>query len=224
MSNHKTPGSRVGAISHSDDNAVYLFGFGTYEGDFVPVGAGGAFGKAMQDAEAPNPKIVLDSGKVVWGCECWWAPEEKVKKLIEGKAVVDVDIEAVRASLQEGTDLIPVTIPEDPELTSIVDSAEKQFPTLEAVKHDIEKLLKKYIGVKVGLTFVTTVSQDLLLELVAMQTQGIIMGVTLFSVDIDGDELEVNLGIRFPNGFVVGLTFTVGPVLKKSDFLDTERI
>lgn len=22
-----------------------------------------------------NPKIILDDGEVVWGCECWWGPE-----------------------------------------------------------------------------------------------------------------------------------------------------
>ena len=22
-----------------------------------------------------DPKIILDDGEVVWGCECWWGPE-----------------------------------------------------------------------------------------------------------------------------------------------------
>lgn len=43
-----------------------------------------------------NPKIVLDSGKVVWGCECWWGPEEKMRAEIAGRRVVDVDIDEAR--------------------------------------------------------------------------------------------------------------------------------
>lgn len=27
----------------------------------------------------PNPKIKLDNGSIVWGCQCWWGPEEEIK-------------------------------------------------------------------------------------------------------------------------------------------------
>ena len=47
-----------------------------------------------------NPKIRLDSGKVVWGCECWWGPEEVVKKTLEGYIVVEVDVDEVRAEFR----------------------------------------------------------------------------------------------------------------------------
>jgi len=106
------PGSRVGAI-HGTDNeksgTIYIFGFGTYVGREVPNTAAGAFGKALREIaeevpEVPdylkNPKIVLDNGKVVWGCECWWGPEEQIKKRLEMYSeVVVVDIDAERAKV-----------------------------------------------------------------------------------------------------------------------------
>jgi len=88
----KTPvGSRVGAISHSDHDTVYMFGFGVYEGDFVPSDEAGGFNLGI-----PNPRIRLDSGKVVYGCECWWMPEYQVKQLIVTRNVVLADIDQVR--------------------------------------------------------------------------------------------------------------------------------
>jgi hypothetical protein len=81
-------GDRVGAISHADDTTVYLFGYGTYQGDEIPPkGTIGAFGLDMGELGRKNPKILLDNGKVVWGCQCWWGPEEKVKKAIGNRKV-----------------------------------------------------------------------------------------------------------------------------------------
>lgn len=67
-------GMRVGAIAKADENTVTFFGYGIYAGDEVPpadIGLG-----------FPNPKILLDTGEVVWGCECWWGPEAKVRQII----------------------------------------------------------------------------------------------------------------------------------------------
>lgn len=71
--------SRVGAIRDADSKEVRLFGYGVYLGDEVhPV------------LKFPNPKIKLDDGSVVWGCECWWAGEEETKKIIGSRKVVSV--------------------------------------------------------------------------------------------------------------------------------------
>lgn len=111
------PGTRVGAVSHSDKDTVYLFGYGIYEGDFVREGLG-LFGEAgderrmaeeyfrarnpkATDAEVKefgdevlkNPRIRLDSGKVVWGAQCWWGPEDEVRQSVAGRAAVFVDID-----------------------------------------------------------------------------------------------------------------------------------
>lgn len=91
-------GQRVGAISHGDGDTVYIFGFGIYEGDFVPEdGAGGFIGAAARKHNVTNPRIKLDSGKRVYGCECWWGPEAAVRQRIEGKTVIERDIDEARA-------------------------------------------------------------------------------------------------------------------------------
>lgn len=48
-----------------------------------------------------NPKIKLDDGTVAWGCECWWGPEEAVRKMLEGKKIETVDMEAERKKAAE---------------------------------------------------------------------------------------------------------------------------
>lgn len=72
-------GARVGAVLSATDEEVRLLGWGVYEGDQEsPLGF-------------PNPRIRLDDGRIVWGYQCWWGPEEKMKtKFIEGRRVIDV--------------------------------------------------------------------------------------------------------------------------------------
>ncbi len=61
-----------------------------------------------------NPKILLDSGDVVWGCECWWGPEAEVKaereKLDE---IIDISLADARhgkipAGFEEHEDAPPM--------------------------------------------------------------------------------------------------------------------
>lgn len=86
-------GTRAGAMSHGTEDTVYLYGYGVYVGDEVPPEDVKFLGIQL---DHPNPKIVLDSGKVVWGCECWWGSEEAVKKQIGDRKVIMVDIEKAR--------------------------------------------------------------------------------------------------------------------------------
>jgi hypothetical protein len=86
-------GQRVGAVSHSKDDTIYLFGYGVYEGDHVPPPEIGGFNTGF-----PNPRIKLDSGKIVYGCECWWGSEDAVKRRLEGMKIVEVDIDTERAA------------------------------------------------------------------------------------------------------------------------------
>lgn len=39
-----------------------------------------------------NPKIKLDTGEIVWGCQCWWGAESGAQKFIAGREVVAVAI------------------------------------------------------------------------------------------------------------------------------------
>jgi hypothetical protein len=81
-------GERVGAMQRADPSTVYLFGYGVYDGDHQPPDE---FGVPF-----PNPRITLDNGKVVWGCECWWGSEERIKQEIGARTVVEVDPEEHR--------------------------------------------------------------------------------------------------------------------------------
>lgn len=91
----RTIGMRVGAVSHTSEDTIYIFGFGVYEGDHVPPKDAGGFNLGI-----PNPRIKLDDGKIVWGCECWWGDEEALKKSLEKYQKVEfIDIEEARKRL-----------------------------------------------------------------------------------------------------------------------------
>jgi hypothetical protein len=99
-------GDRVGAIFAETDKRVEFLGYGSYAGDFVPETAGGFLAEIAKIVESKNPKIFLDSGKVVWGCECWWGPEEEIKKHLEGREIIQVDIDDLRKKVQKKVDKI----------------------------------------------------------------------------------------------------------------------
>ncbi len=82
-------GTRVVAILEAKDGVVRSFGEGVYAGDFdLPENAGGFnFGQK-------NPRIDLDNGKTVWGCDSWWGPREAVMKRVPADwkwEAVDID-------------------------------------------------------------------------------------------------------------------------------------
>ena len=64
-------GHRVIAVGSSNTRGTKFFGYGVYVGYLsVPPGTETCLGTL----EVPfrNPCIVLDSGAVVWGAQCWW--------------------------------------------------------------------------------------------------------------------------------------------------------
>lgn len=76
--------SIIGAIVNSTDSTVTMFGYGVYQGDEIPPPEIiGPFGSIPR----PNPKMLMDNGETVWGCECYWGPEESVKKWIGDRTV-----------------------------------------------------------------------------------------------------------------------------------------
>lgn len=90
-------GARVGAILSSEGTTVHFLGYGTYVGDVIPQEAMGMLAEMARSQQVTNPKIELDSGKVVYGCECWWGPEEEVRQRLEAfEDVVEVDIDEIR--------------------------------------------------------------------------------------------------------------------------------
>ncbi len=93
-------GIRVGAMAFKTGGTIFLLGYGIYVGDEVPSDEGGGSMTALFHAlEKRNPKIVLDNGDIVWGCECWWGSEADIKKVIheENLSVVEVTVSDLRA-------------------------------------------------------------------------------------------------------------------------------
>ena len=96
---------RVGALfaTRKQNKVVELFGYGELLDDEIPESAVGPLADLTRLMRRPNPKIQLDSGLVVWGCECWWGPEEDVKAQVEryekkGWTVKNVNVEEIRAA------------------------------------------------------------------------------------------------------------------------------
>lgn len=82
-------GSRVGAILDLHDGKARFFGYGILIDEEVPHGAGG-MGSLLAEIGVRNPTILLESGEKVFGCECWWASEERVRKMLEGTTITMV--------------------------------------------------------------------------------------------------------------------------------------
>lgn len=78
-------GTRVGAMVSATDTEVRMFGYGIYEGNEIP--PSDVQGRSVP-MTYPNPKIKLDSGEVVWGCECWWGSEETIKAKVGDRNVI----------------------------------------------------------------------------------------------------------------------------------------
>lgn len=105
-------GDRVGAMESANNTTVRMYGFGVYQGECErPDDSPGIFGTIAEirqtlkeehpqwdeakleetvKALRTNPCIKLDNGQLVWGCQCWWGPEESVRKAIGEREVVFV--------------------------------------------------------------------------------------------------------------------------------------
>ena len=91
-------GDRIGVILHAENDTIYIYGYGEYKGESVPsVQAKGIIASILRDSNIENPQILLDTGETIWGCECWWGPEEKVKVQLKNyKNVVTVSLSEER--------------------------------------------------------------------------------------------------------------------------------
>jgi len=100
-------GERVGAILGAKGKLVEFLGYGIYEGDFDPDDPNyipnpvGDTANMAKGFHLLNPRIKLDNGKIVWGCECWWGNENAIKSQLEkyksaGFTIATVDIDEVR--------------------------------------------------------------------------------------------------------------------------------
>lgn len=82
------PGARVIAIQLIDGDVVYTYGRGTYTGyDKVP---DGAIVPLSFDGEY-SPRIELDRGGTVYGCQCWWGDEDVLLNRFYDKQFIIVE-------------------------------------------------------------------------------------------------------------------------------------
>ena len=93
-------GGDVGCcISMNGQEALFL-GYGTYVGDEVPPDLGGQSLTSILAARGQrNPKILLESGDVVWGCECWWGPKAVIEEQLKGRTITTVSIADFRTQI-----------------------------------------------------------------------------------------------------------------------------
>lgn len=72
-------GDRIGTISHSEEDTIYTYGFGVYLGEETPTEGVTFLGVPVK---IPVPKFKMDSGEILYGCECSWDTEADTKKII----------------------------------------------------------------------------------------------------------------------------------------------
>lgn len=95
------PGMRVGVFHSMSAETLALLGYGVYEGDEVPpleilaaeIGPPALLNMAL-------PKLRLDDGTVVWGCEAWWQDEASVKKLESDHQIIRPKLASIREHAQ----------------------------------------------------------------------------------------------------------------------------
>lgn len=96
------PGARIGAFHSLTESTLLLLGYGVYEGDEIPpeniiapeIGPPALLALAI-------PKLRLDDGTILWGCECWWNYEATVKALELDRQIVRPKLESIREKAAE---------------------------------------------------------------------------------------------------------------------------
>ena len=86
---------------NKEKKEVYFLGFGKLLGYEIPGEEAGGLAVLTRAYKIPNPKIQLDNGKIVWGCECHWGNKKEMLDFVAeleeyGYKKVDVDIDDVR--------------------------------------------------------------------------------------------------------------------------------
>lgn len=86
---------RVGAILSGSRELVKFLGWGHLEGFGIPDHRSMGRGPLLGFHDIPDPKIRLDSGQIVWGCECRWGTAEFIYEKLKDYEKAGVRIEVV---------------------------------------------------------------------------------------------------------------------------------
>lgn len=94
---------RVMCVSYDDAKSkkLFVFGEGWYVGDFIPDENVSGPGELARQRKALTPKILLDGGVIIYGCECHWGIKEAIESRFAGYEFVPVSIEEARAEAKK---------------------------------------------------------------------------------------------------------------------------
>ena len=83
-----------GAINdHEGRSVLYVLGEGVYDGDVVPSLEDGSGHRAGIDYL--TPKIMLQDGSTIYGCECYWGDQDDMEKMIRVHEALGQRVERV---------------------------------------------------------------------------------------------------------------------------------
>lgn len=127
-------GDRIGAIQSATKDEVRLFGYGTYQGEHVPPDdVMGPFGR-LGLYGITNPKLVMDDGTVVWGCESWWGPEGRIRESVAGRSVIAVTPERSPATDEERAEAAALKAEAEPIIESMVAELQAELEAAKAAE------------------------------------------------------------------------------------------
>jgi hypothetical protein len=89
-------GDRLGVLYCLTDHAAYVLGGGVYLGREVPPPDIRCCGRIPYSSGLPMPKIQLDQGGIVWGCEAYWAHETVLLSHIGNRPQILIRLEDLR--------------------------------------------------------------------------------------------------------------------------------
>lgn len=81
---------RVTAVICAKGGKALIAGHGDYVGDHVPPPGVGLMGIELHALGHKNPKIELDNGNVIWGCQCWWGSKERMEEELGDMEIVEL--------------------------------------------------------------------------------------------------------------------------------------
>ncbi len=91
------PGDKIFAVTHGDDDNIYFLGFGVFEGEEIPEeGTVGMMASLLRMREQKNPKLVLDNGDSIWGCECYWGPADQFRSFANMRKIISTNVAEYR--------------------------------------------------------------------------------------------------------------------------------
>lgn len=100
------PGEKAGAVisANAETKTVEFAGYGVYRGDEVPPKGIEFMGMDLHELNHTNPRIDLDNGHTIWGCQCWWGSENAIKEKMKAYVLAGYDVSTADPSVYSQDD------------------------------------------------------------------------------------------------------------------------